>query len=164
MIWKTGKEVCSYWIIIIVKRSFGQMEINIQIIICDPSYFLREIPVQLDLLSQNVHQTLINHPAIWQMLSSLHKLYLYSLGNPLSGKKIITFNYSTIKLKRTTFTHFTYFPKLTVVNAKTHQWQNMLMCMLKETIRGIFLSDDKSLIVWAWAGYWHCSKLQFSLQ
>lgn len=94
------------------------MEINIQIIICDPSYFLREIPVQLDLLSQNVHQTLINHPAIWQKLSSLHKLYLYSLGNPLSGKKIITFNYSTIKLKRTTFTHFTYFPKLTVVDAK----------------------------------------------
>lgn len=52
------------------------------------------------------------------MLSSLHKLYLYSLGIPLSGKKIITFNYSTIKLKRTTFTHFTYFPKLTVVDAK----------------------------------------------
>lgn len=120
------------------------MEINIQTIICDPSYFLREIPVQLDLLSQNVHQTLINHPAIWQMLSSLHKLYLYSLGNPLSGKKIITFNYSTIKLKRTTFTHFTYFPKLTVVDAKKKKnppVANMLMCMLKETIRGIFFQQ-----------------------
>lgn len=142
------------------------MEINIQIIICDPSYVLREIPVQLDLLSQNVHQTLINHPAIWQMLSSLHKLYLYSLGNPLSGKKIITFNYSTIKLKRTTFTHFTYFPKLTVVDAKKKPTSGKICwcACWRRQLEEFFLSDDKSLIVWAWAGYWHCSKLQFSLQ